>query len=254
MPALATPFANAAAYYDQFRAPYAPAAIDFVAQTFGISRGVEVLDLGCGPGSLAIQWARRGAKVTAVDIDKAMLGEARRLAGDLPITFVEGRAEDVIPALGSFRMVSFGNALHWMDRDGVLAALAPKVMGLAIFDEGARRPQESWERTAAEIVRRYLGDRPRHPGKHPEARHQPCLDRSAHFADYQIKEFPTRVTRDAASVLGCVYSGIGVSKKLLGKDTDAFEADLKAAILGIYPSGVFTELIETAVFTAWTSG
>lgn len=248
-----TPFKDAARYYDAHRAPYAPEAIAFVAETFDVGRGVQVLDLGCGPGSLAIRWARLGAEVTAVDIDPAMLAEARRLAGDLTINFIQGRAEDIIPTLGEFRLVTFGNALHWMDRDGVLAALAPKVEGLAIFDEAMRRPQERWERTAAEVARRFLGDQPRHPGKHPEVRHQPCLERSAHFADYESREFPTRVVRDTESILGCIYSGIGVSKAKLGDKVEAFEAELKAALLSLEPLGVFDEQIETAVLTAWKS-
>jgi len=92
------PFGEAAAYYDAHRPPYAPEALNFVARMFGIGPGIRVLDLGCGPGTLAIPLSRLGALVTAVDPDPAMLSEARRIAnlreaGE--ITWLQCRAEDV---------------------------------------------------------------------------------------------------------------------------------------------------------------
>ena len=68
MPAslVASPFAGTAPYYDRFRAPYAQAAFDFLVEAYDLSEGVRALDLGCGPGTIAIPLSYTVAEVVAV--------------------------------------------------------------------------------------------------------------------------------------------------------------------------------------------
>ncbi|MHC4416752.1 MAG: class I SAM-dependent methyltransferase [Planctomycetota bacterium] len=56
-----------------------------------LSAGASVLDLACGPGRHALELARRGFRVTAVDRTKAYLKQARRRADDegLAIELIE---------------------------------------------------------------------------------------------------------------------------------------------------------------------
>lgn len=250
------PFAEAAAWYDRFRPPYAPDALAYLAEAFALGVGAHVLDLGCGPGTLAIPLSRTGAEVVAVDPDAAMLSEGEGLAaarGAGSIRWLRGRAEDVTPGLGSFRMVVFGQSLHWMDRDRVLAML-PAVIedggGLAIVDEGQARAPESWMAAVAPVVVRHVGRQPRHPGKHPEVAHEPCLRRSGRFAAFTVREFPYAFRRDAASALGCLYAGVGISRAALGDRAAAFEAEIAAALAAASPSSVFDEQLTTAAFIA----
>ncbi len=49
--------------------------------------GARVLDAGCGTGRVAVRLAERGYDVTGVDVDREMLGVARRT--DAPVTWVE---------------------------------------------------------------------------------------------------------------------------------------------------------------------
>jgi SAM-dependent methyltransferase len=55
----------------------------------GLAHGALAVDLGAGFGMHAIPLARAGARVVAIDSSAQLLGELRRLAGDLPITVVQ---------------------------------------------------------------------------------------------------------------------------------------------------------------------
>src|SRR5690242_4255297 len=53
------------------------------AEPIATSRAPSVLDAGCGTGRVAIELAARGFDVLGVDLDPAMLDEARRKAPGL---------------------------------------------------------------------------------------------------------------------------------------------------------------------------
>jgi SAM-dependent methyltransferase len=73
--------------------------------------GGPILELGCGTGRVAVPLAAAGHEVTAVDIDPAMLGRARRRA-DVAAAAIGGRIDFVeadmlgldLPSAGSFRL------------------------------------------------------------------------------------------------------------------------------------------------------
>jgi SAM-dependent methyltransferase len=62
-----------------------------------VEEGEDVLDIGCGPGNATIPAARRGAKVTGLDLAPELLEKGRRLAGEagVEIDWVEGDAEQL---------------------------------------------------------------------------------------------------------------------------------------------------------------
>lgn len=87
----------------------------------------HLLDVGSGPGVLAVALAPLFEKVTAIEPDAEMLGEARAHAatdGVADIDFARARAED-IPALGlpPMRVVTFGQSSHRTDRVPVAEAV-----------------------------------------------------------------------------------------------------------------------------------
>ncbi len=118
-------YQTAAQYYLQGRPPYAPALIRRVAQICGLHAAHRVLDLGCGPGQLALAFAALAGRVVAVDPEPAMLEIARREAAraGLSIDFREGSSGDLGPDLGAFRLVVIGRAFHWMEREETLRRL-----------------------------------------------------------------------------------------------------------------------------------
>jgi len=253
----ASPFAGAARYYDPFRAPYAAAALDSVVEAYGLGAGLHVLDLGCGPGTIAIPLSKTVAEVVAVDPDAGMIAEGRRLAaesGRANIQWLNASAEAVSLELGPFQAATIGQAFHWMDRDAVLAKLGVLIAdggGLALISPGRRRPQESWEPVAEAVITRFLGPRTRHPKSNPrEPENEPGLLRSEYFSQVAYREFPGTIVRDVASIIGCVYSISSSARPLFGADAEVFEAALSKALFDVNPAGVFKERIETEVTLA----
>lgn len=69
--------------------------------------GQRVLDVSTGKGRFAINFARAGAQVTALDIAPQMLERARAAAGQAGVTvgFVQGDAENLPFATGAYDVV-----------------------------------------------------------------------------------------------------------------------------------------------------
>jgi SAM-dependent methyltransferase len=92
--------------------PHIPAFADFARW-----RGKKVLEIGCGLGTDTINFARAGARVTAVDLSEASLTLARRRAelSGLDITFRQGNAEELtafVPLEPYDLVYSFGVIHH----------------------------------------------------------------------------------------------------------------------------------------------
>jgi magnesium-protoporphyrin O-methyltransferase len=92
-------------------------------------RGRRLLDAGCGTGALAVEAARRGADVLAVDLSPKLVGLARSRAnsgnGGGAIEFLAGDMLD--PAFGEFdHVIAMDSLIHYDTEDAVSA-----VAGLA---------------------------------------------------------------------------------------------------------------------------
>jgi len=119
-------FKGAAAYYERGRLPYAPGFVDKLTAVLGLDGSGRLLDVGCGPGILALVLAPLFVEAVGLDPDADMLAEAERLAARRKVTnvrWVAARAEDLPAGLGEFRVVVFGNSFHWTDRDRVAATV-----------------------------------------------------------------------------------------------------------------------------------
>jgi magnesium-protoporphyrin O-methyltransferase len=79
-------------------------------------RGQRVLDAGCGTGALAVEAARRGAEVVAIDLSATLVDIAReRAPKDLGLGSIDFRASDMLdPALGRFDwVVAMDSLIHY---------------------------------------------------------------------------------------------------------------------------------------------
>ena len=113
-------------------------------------RGARVLDAGCGTGALAVEAARRGADVVAIDLSATLVRLAQqRLPQDLGCGSIRFRVGDMLdPALGRFdHVVAMDSLIHYEAPDmvrmltglaaqadcSVLATFAPRTPALAVM-------------------------------------------------------------------------------------------------------------------------
>ena len=118
-------FATTVALYEELRTPYPPCFFREAAQRLALDRQHALIDLGTGPGLLALGFAPYVGRIVGVDPEPAMLAAAKNAAerASQAFTLIAGKAEDLPEDIGSFDVVTIGRALHWMDREATLARL-----------------------------------------------------------------------------------------------------------------------------------
>jgi magnesium-protoporphyrin O-methyltransferase len=107
--------------------------------------GRRVLDAGCGTGALAVELARRGADVVAIDLSPTLVDLAKQRLGDSQLRGrIEFRSGDMLdPALGSFdHVVAMDSLIHYDAADiaAAVGALAPRTRGSIVMTFAPRTP------------------------------------------------------------------------------------------------------------------
>jgi magnesium-protoporphyrin O-methyltransferase len=106
--------------------------------------GLRVLDAGCGTGALAVEAARRGAEVVAIDVSASLVGIARERAPTDLAGSIDWRAGDMMsPDLGGFdHVVAMDSLIHYPTNDivDVLAALSARTRKSVVFTVTPRTP------------------------------------------------------------------------------------------------------------------
>ena len=105
--------------------------------------GLRLLDAGCGTGALAVEAARRGAEVVAIDVSPTLIGLARERLPAIPGPgSVEFRVGDMLdPWLGRFdHVVAMDSLIHYQTPDIVraLAELALRTDASILFTVAPR--------------------------------------------------------------------------------------------------------------------
>jgi magnesium-protoporphyrin O-methyltransferase len=112
-------------------------------------RGARILDAGCGTGALALEAARRGASVVAIDLSPALVDVARRRVGEMALTLPQGgqidfRSGDMVDAaLGKFdHVVAMDSLIHYTGRDAVrvLESWSRRTTGSMLFTYAPSNP------------------------------------------------------------------------------------------------------------------
>ena len=213
-----TLFQGCAAHYDVGRIPYAEGLADALGLATPMHRTKgRLLDVGCGPGTIALRCAHLFDEVVGLDPDADMLREAARLAHTRGITnaqWVALRAEALPANLGLFRIVTFAASLHWLNRLQVFSTVRSMLVagGVAVHvdNPGYRRDSAAitgWAfpsppEQALEALRvRYLGtDRGAGQGiRNTSPDDEDAVFLAAGFAGLHIVTVPDRACSNARS-------------------------------------------------------
>ncbi|HSC65944.1 MAG TPA: magnesium protoporphyrin IX methyltransferase [Caldimonas sp.] len=107
-------------------------------------RAARLLDAGCGTGALAVEAARRGARVIAIDLSPTLVQLARERLPEELAGAIEFRAGDMLDAaLGHVdHAVAMDSLIHYDEADMVaaLAALAPRTRRSIVFTFAPSNP------------------------------------------------------------------------------------------------------------------
>ena len=111
--------------------------------------GLRLLDAGCGTGALALEAARRGAEVLAIDLSPQLVEVARQrvqyLQDEAPMSGrIEWRSGDMLdPGLGHFdHIVAMDSLIHYDEADmvRVLSAWAERTRHAMLLTFAPRTP------------------------------------------------------------------------------------------------------------------
>jgi SAM-dependent methyltransferase len=254
-------FAGTAAHYERGRLPYAPGLVDVLADLLRLDGRGRLLDVGCGPGTLALRLADLFSEIVGVDPDREMIAEAGRVAVQRGVSekaqWIQARAEDLPAGLGTFTVATFGQSFHWMDQDLVAATvrgmLRPGGALVHISDvktetrtvEGLPHPAVPYA-AVDELVRHCLGPvRRAGRGTLPQGTpggEEAVLARAGFSGpDRHVVPGGQALERGWDHVVAWVFSMSFSAPHLFGPRRDDFEADLRRLLRDVSPSGRFSE-------------
>jgi SAM-dependent methyltransferase len=280
-------FAGAARYYEQGRLPYAPGLADALARELGLDGHGQLLDVGCGPGTVARRLAPLFDAVTGLDPDPEMLAEAARLSaaeGIAHTTWVQERAEALPAALGLFRVITFGASFHWMDRPRVARTVrtmlvpggpaggatggpaggavvqvdAPGNRADALLSEAPRgglRYPLAPNSAIEELRRRYLGpdQRAGQSIRNTSPSGEDDVFQAAGFKPAWTVVVPDgrEIVRSTDEIVAERLSLSGSAPHLFGDRAGQFERDLRALLADASPPGRFSVRLPDNILRIW---
>ncbi len=250
-------FRSTVPHYLAGRPAYAPALIARVAQLCGLSRARRLLDLGCGPGQLAIAFAPYVGSVLAVDPEPEMLRAARAAAGGgaSNIEFREASSNDIGPSFGNFWMAVIGRAFHWMDRAETLRRLDHLIAqegAVVLFgDDHPNVPDNRWRAQYRALIDTYAQGDPAREQRRKAGRwqHETVLLDSA-FRELERIGIIERRRIEAERLVDRALSMSSTSPARLGARAAELADRIREFATRHAAGGFLTEVVESVALIA----
>jgi SAM-dependent methyltransferase len=236
-------FDSTVPFYARFREPYPASFFREMARREELHGVERLIDIGCGPGSLAIGFAPYVHECVGVDVETEMLAAARLEAArsGVHVELIQARIEDLPLDIGVFQVVTIGRALHWFDRDQAIAVLERIVDTngwIAICGTRTHSAaSQGWTGKFHEIRRAWSSDP-------DESRYR--IDLDEWFAGSRFQKLENIEVTEAHQVtipdlIGRALSLSTTSPEVLGDRRPLFETALREALEPLSVDGVFDE-------------
>lgn len=243
-------FDSTVPFYAKYREPYPPGFFREAARRLGLQGKERLIDIGCGPGSLAIGFAPFARFCVGVDVETEMLEAARVAAAraGVHIELIQARIEDLPADIGVFQAVTIGRALHWFNRDETMAVLE------RIVDQngwvaicGTRAHGAAIHGLAGKFheIRRAWSSDPGEACYHINLEDWFRGSRFRKVEDIEVTETHQVTIQD---LIGRALSMSTTSPEVLGERRPAFESAMRDALEPLSDGGVFAEQV-TAIAT-----
>jgi len=237
-------FASTVEFYARLREPYLPEFFAAASERIKLRGQEKLLDVGCGPGLLAIGFAPYVGTVTALDPEPAMVVAAQNAAAQAgaAISFSLSRLEEFISP-EPYDVVVLGRMLHWLKRDAALQVLSRivaesgHILTCAAFNE--KSGLSPWVKPYEHVRCSWADD--------PEQKFY-RIDERDWFAesDFQYAGDVSVVGRQEVTIdglIGRALSKSNTSPEVVGIRREEFEAQLRAVLQPFATNGVLQEQI-----------
>jgi SAM-dependent methyltransferase len=246
-------FATTVHLYEQFRPPYPLKFFRQIAEHLALTKQHALIDLGTGPGLLALGFADYAGRVVAVDPEPAMLAAARRAVRDAgrDVQLVEGRAEDLPDDIGRFDLVTIGRALHWLD-EAALGPLFERLVSpggvLAVCASfSAKDGRNAWLEEFDAARRAWSNERLWSESRsgHRVHRELASLLEPTTFEAAEVIRVETTKETCVADLAQRVLTYSSSSPAVLGARVEAMLRDVQAPLRPLSRDGVVTEIVTS---------
>jgi SAM-dependent methyltransferase len=244
-------FASTVSLYEQFRQPYPPQFFRTVAEKLGLTKQQALIDLGTGPGLLALGFAPFVGRIVGVDPEADMLAAARAAAerAGQEFTLIEGKAEELPEDVGSFDVVTIGRALHWMDPTKLAPLfhrlVAPNGVILVCASTSARDGRNAWLDDYNAARRVWSDERLWAQSRHGGVTHRD-LGAALAGTGFGIADRIMVESRHEISVHDLAQRMLTFSSSspaALGERVAAMLADIEARLLPFARDGIISEIV-----------
>jgi cyclopropane fatty-acyl-phospholipid synthase-like methyltransferase len=236
-------FASTVEYYACYREPYPPEFFKQSAEQIGLHGDETLLDIGCGPGLLAIGFAPFVGRCTGLDPEAAMIAAAKAAAAEtgVELSLIHGRIEE-LPTTQTYDVITIGRALHLMERSAALTVLEQVVSDsgriLICGASGIETPETAWLKPYKEVCRAWTS----RPG---EKRGSDGTEWFANSCFGGLGKTSVTVCHQVtiSDLVGRALSKSSTSSEILAKGRARFEAEIAAALGPFMQDGVLQEQI-----------